>query len=183
MTDDQKKRKTLGLRSVPDYIKKLQELRTSASSAEKAQAEEVTPGQDVRQPYYKRESVQKALTWLYDTFPKCFAPKAQKPLKLSITNDIFEHLLNAADKENLPSKSSIRKALTTYTHNRFYLKECVIDATRIDLDGEATTTVTEQEAEYAKEIFDRYSAVFKEKKKAKHREKRQEKFNRQSLNR
>ena len=182
MTDDQKKRKTLGLRSVPDYIKKLQELKTTANETENTKVEEAKPGQDVRQPYYKRESVQKALTWLYDTFPKCFAPKAQKPLKVNITNDIFEYLLNAEDKENLPSKSAIRKALTTYTHNRFYLKECVIEANRIDLNGDATTTVTEQEARYAKEIFDRYSAVFKEKKKAKHREKRKEKFNRQSLN-
>jgi len=183
MKDEQKKKKTLRLRSVPDYIKKLQELKTSVDTTEKVQAKEATPAQDMRQPYYKRESVQKALTWLYDTFPKCFAPKAQKPLKVNITNDIFEYLMNVADKENLPSKSSIRKALTTYTHNRFYLQKCVLDASRIDLAGEATTTVTEQEAEYAKEIFDRYSAVFKEKKKTKHREKRQEKFNRQSLNR
>lgn len=183
MTDDQTKRKTLGLRSVPDYIKKLQELKTTAHAAEKTQNEETTSKQDVGQPYYKRESVQKALTWLYETFPKCFAPRAQKPLKISITNDIFDHLLNAVDQENLPSKSSIRKALTTYTHNRFYLKECVLDANRIDLDGEPTTVVTAEEAKYAKDIFDRYSAVFKEKKKAKHREKRQEKFNRHSLNR
>ncbi len=182
MTDDQGKRKTLGLRSVPDYIKKLQELKTAVSVVEKTQ-ELASQGQDVRQPYYKRESVQKALVWLYETFPKCFAPREQQPLKISITDDIFDYLLNAENKETLPSKSAIRKALTTYTHNRFYLKACVLDAYRIDLNGEKTTPITQQEADYAKEIFDRYSAVFKEKKKLKHREKRQEKFSRQPFKR
>jgi sRNA-binding protein len=182
MTDNQGKRKTLGLKSVPDYIQKLQELKSASRAVEKTQ-EATHNGQDVRQPYYKRESVQKALAWLYNTFPKCFSQREQKPLKINITDDIFNYLLNAENKEELPSKSAVRKALTTYTHNRFYLKECVLDAYRIDLNGETTTTITQQEADYAKEIFDRYNAAFKEKKKLKHRGKRKEKFNRQPLKR
>lgn len=177
--DDQGKRKTLGLRSVPDYIKKLQELKSTAHVAE--QKETAPPKKDAHQPYYKRESVQKALTWLYDTFPKCFASREQKPLKVSITEDIFDALLCAENKEDLPSKSAIRKALTTYTLNRFYLKACVVGAYRIDLNGGTTRTVTQEEAQYAKEIFDRYTAAFKEKKKLKNREKRQEKFNREPV--
>lgn len=160
MTENPKKK--LQLKVVPDYLKKLQELKDKIEPEEQPQ---VTP-------LYKLETVKNASAWLYETFPSTFFQKEQKSLKVNILHDIFEYLASLPESEDKLSKASIRKAMKTYTHNRFYLKACVVGADRIDLKGEVVSQVLESEAEYAKNLFDQYLIVFKARQKAQKQKKR-----------
>ena len=86
------------------------------------------------------ERRRQALIWLRTNFPKTF-PDSPMPLKISIHQDIF--VLSLTDA---PPKRLIRQALGFYANSFSYLKSLVIDAPRIDLNGDKVGEVTEHEA-------------------------------------
>ncbi|MDP2193577.1 MAG: ProQ/FINO family protein, partial [Alphaproteobacteria bacterium] len=102
MDEVQPKRQTLGLKQVPSYIQKLQELKNQVEPKERIQGHR-KPSQDADNsqnktaqsdhvPYYKREQVVKALQWLQKTFPLCFVEGQHRPLKININQDVFAYL-------------------------------------------------------------------------------------------
>lgn len=89
-----------------------------------------------------------ALNWLATTFPYVFNNSLQiHPLSLGIMSDILQH----ADKalEAGISKSKLREAVVLFTRRIDYLTCLKAREMRIDLNGNPTTQVTEDEAERA----------------------------------
>lgn len=89
-----------------------------------------------------------ALNWLAATFPQTFNNSVQiQPLSLGIMSDILQY----ADKalEAGISKSKLREAVVLFTRRIDYLTCLKAREMRIDLDGNPTTQVTEEEAEKA----------------------------------
>ena len=148
-------RKTLTVTKIPEHLQKLQELKEKINEQEKAEKPI---------PLYKKEYVVKAFEWLYATFPKCFFKRDQQPLKINILNDIFKYIENNQN-DDTPSKRGLRSALSTYVRGRYYLKACQAGTSRIDLDGNPTSAITEEEARYAKDLYDKYTADLKQRKK------------------
>jgi ProP effector len=157
MTEDRTK-KTLSIKFVPDHIQKLQMLKIQ-------KIEEIKKTDEKALPLFKKPAVSNALEWLYETFPKCFTKREQQPIKINILDDIFIFIEQSSLNETAPSKRALKAALATYARNRFYLKSCTDGANRIDLDGNPVSVVLSTEAEYAKAMYEKFNAVFKEKKK------------------
>lgn len=89
-----------------------------------------------------------ALIWLAAQFPASFDNASRiRPLKAGIMEDILEH----ADKaqEAGISKSKLREAVVLFTRRLDYLICLKSREMRIDLEGNAVSEVTEEEAEHA----------------------------------
>jgi ProP effector len=87
----------------------------------------------------------KALRWLATTFPKAFDDTLSiHPLKVGIMQDILVHA-DRAVAEGI-SKSKLREALIVFTRKIEYLTCLKTREMRIDLDGQPTTQVSEEEA-------------------------------------
>ncbi|CAO5682868.1 MAG: RNA chaperone ProQ [Holosporales bacterium] len=158
-------KKTLSIKKIPDHIQKLQIIKHQMLEAQKAEESKQTP-------IYKKPVVEHAFDWLYETFPKCFLKREQQPLKINILDDIFAYIEKQEPSEKIPSKRALKGALATYVRNRFYLKACIVGVNRIDLDGNAVSPVIDSEAEYAKNMFDKFDAVYREKRSKLKREKK-----------
>lgn len=152
------KKKTLTVKVVPLHIQKLKDLK------DKLQEEQRKEKDDKPIPLYQKEYVVKAFEWLYKNFPLCFMRKVQTPLKVNILQDIFAFLDQEPPSEDLPSKRGLRSALSTYVRNRYYLKSCVEGASRVDLQGSVVSLISCDEALYAKDLYDKYTDVLKERK-------------------
>lgn len=157
---DQKK--TLSLKKeVPDHIKKLIEIKqktiaTHAEDKKKFQNKKTSARVKEKNP---------TMEWLYATFPKAFLTKGQQPLKVNIVYDIF-HYIEQQNKEqdnDFPSHRSIRNTLKHYVDNVYYLKACIRDAPRFDLNGEPSGSVGEKEADYAQKKYDRVMKIIEKK--------------------
>lgn len=81
---------------------------------------------------------------LTELFPRCFAGKRQpkRPLKINIHLDILE-------RQPLLLRRHVRLALADYTGGATYLREMIVGAERIDLDGKPAGIVTAEAAEMA----------------------------------
>lgn len=89
-----------------------------------------------------------AIRWLSKKFPQAFDNSQRiRPLKVGIMNDILQYVDEAAD--NGISKSKLREAVVVYTRRVDYLICLKAREMRIDLEGNPTTQVTEEEAENA----------------------------------
>jgi ProP effector len=89
-----------------------------------------------------------ALRWLAKKFPSAFDNSLQiRPLKLGIMDDVLTHA-DDAEKEGI-SKSKLREAVVVFTRRIDYLTSLKAQEIRIDLDGNPTAAVTEDEAEKA----------------------------------
>jgi ProP effector len=66
-----------------------------------------------------------------------------KPLKIGILNDLVA--------QRICSKTTGRRLLHIYTNRRMYLQALKASADRIDLEGNASGTVTAEEAVFAQE--------------------------------
>lgn len=148
-------RKILTITRIPAHLQKLQELKAKIKKQEKA---------EIPIPLYKKEYVVKSFEWLYKTFPKCFFTRDQQPLKINILNDIFKYIENNQNDPS-PSKRGLRSALSTYVRGRYYLKACKVGTSRIDLEGNQTSVITEEEALYAKDLYEKYTVELKERQK------------------
>ena len=98
-------------------------------------------------PYAQNERIMNALNWLYVTFPKLFKKQEKLPLKIGILYDILVWLDDNKDsvgeevREERPTRTAIRDALTFYTNNKWYQQALVENDKRYDLDGIAVDNV------------------------------------------
>ncbi len=91
-----------------------------------------------------------ALNWLAKTFPKAFDDSTSiHPLKTGIMDDILAHV-DAAAALGI-SKTKLREAVIIFTRKIDYLTCLKAREMRIDLDGNPTVLVTEEEAAQAAE--------------------------------
>jgi ProP effector len=89
-----------------------------------------------------------ALAWLSETFPEAFnTEKRVRPLKKGIMEDIFAYL--EEHPSALPSKSKLREAVVMFTRRMEYLVCLKCRNDRIDLQGNFSEGVTEEEATFA----------------------------------
>lgn len=89
-----------------------------------------------------------ALVWLAATFPGIFDNTIRiQPLSLGIMSDILAHADKAAEAGI--SKSKLREAVVLFTRRIDYLTCLKAREMRVDLNGNPTTQVTEEEAERA----------------------------------
>lgn len=89
-----------------------------------------------------------ALHWLQSTFPAAFDNRTQiRPLNIGIMSEILNH----ADQANALgiSKSKLREAVVLYTRRLDYLACLKAREPRIDLLGNPSTFVSEEDAESA----------------------------------
>ncbi|MEW6992411.1 RNA chaperone ProQ [Colwelliaceae bacterium 6441] len=94
----------------------------------------------------KRTSTKEIIAYLAVKFPACFTVEgAAKPLKIGIFQELAEKL---ADDETV-SKTRLRQALRHYTSSWRYLKAVKLGAFRVNVDGEQTAEIDQEQADYA----------------------------------
>lgn len=101
-----------------------------------------------KQKSKSKQSRHDALVWLAAQFPQAFDNSlCIRPLKLGIMDDILAH----ADQASAVgiSKSKLREAVVLFTRRIDYLTSLKAREMRIDLHGNPTNPVTEDEAERA----------------------------------
>ncbi|MBY0461813.1 MAG: ProQ/FinO family protein [Alphaproteobacteria bacterium] len=105
----------------------------------------LTPEQEA-----KRETFKKALTWLCETFPRCFNLSAPKPLKRHIEAEIFLHL----PEDGSISRKIIRTVLAFYVKRETYHKGLVENTHRFNLEGFAAEEIESAHKDHAKAILE-----------------------------
>src|SRR3990167_9340334 len=89
-----------------------------------------------------------ALAWLAERFPETFDNTTRiRPLKIGIMNDILE--LNADAAAVVISRSKLREAVVVFTRRLDYLTCLKAQEMRVDLNGNAISPVSPEEAENA----------------------------------
>lgn len=103
-------------------------------------------------PIFKKEKLE-VVDWLIEHFPNAFFKKSQqvKPFELGI----FDTLLEFYERLETPpfSKKLLREAFTYYSNSPGYLSSQKKGNARIDLYGNETDVVTEDQAHYAYNRF------------------------------
>lgn len=91
---------------------------------------------------------QQALHWLAQQFPEAFNNTVRiRPLKIGILSDILAHAADA-EKKGI-SKTKLREAVVLYTRRIDYLTCIKNRENRIDLFGQSTGAVSEEDAKQA----------------------------------
>lgn len=98
------------------------------------------------------EKRKEAWQWLQHQFPMAFP---EKPIPLQV--GVHEAILGLA-LSDMPKAMWIRRALRYYVNSPRYLREVVKDNSRINLQGEQSGFVSEEQAAYAKERLASYKA-------------------------
>jgi ProP effector len=94
----------------------------------------------------KRISTKEIIAYLAEKFPACFSIEGHaKPLKIGIFQDLAEKL---AEDETV-SKTRLRQALRHYTSSWRYLKAIKMGSFRIDIDGNDSAEIDQEQADYA----------------------------------
>jgi ProP effector len=94
----------------------------------------------------KRISTKEIIGYLAKKFPACFSIEgAAKPLKIGIFQDLAEKLI---DDETV-SKTRLRQALRHYTSSWRYLKAIKVGCFRIDIDGNDSAEIDQEQSDYA----------------------------------
>ena len=100
-----------------------------------------------------RKEKLKMIDWLIEHFPAAFFKKTGdvKPLKIGI----FEDILDFYERLDVPpfSKKSLREAINYYSASPAYLKCQKKAVARVDLYGNEVDVVTEEQAKYAYQRF------------------------------
>lgn len=103
-----------------------------------------------------KSELQEVISWFKEQFPKAFPHRVAdiKPLQLGIMDEIMDFY----DRLTYPpfSKKKLRAGLNFYTASPAYLKSQLAGVARIDLFGFESDVVTESQAEYANERFQKY---------------------------
>ncbi|GGK83055.1 DNA competence protein [Amphritea balenae] len=114
-----------------------------------------------------RAANQAALQLLCDAYPQVFSRDNIRPLKIGIQEDLI------ADEK--VAKNKIKRALASYVRSPYYFRSLKEGADRIGLDGQASGTVSDSEAEHAKQQLKEINKLRQQKQrdeKAKQREDR-----------
>ncbi len=98
----------------------------------------------------KRETFKKTLTWLCESFPKCFNLSSPKPLKRHIEADIFLQL----PKDGSLSRRSIRIVIAFYVKQSAYQRSLLENSHRFNLEGLAIEEIESSHKEYAKTVLE-----------------------------
>ena len=94
----------------------------------------------------KRTSTKEIIAYLVEKFPGCFSLEGPvKPLKVGIFQELAEQL---ADDETV-SKTRLRQALRHYTSSWRYLKAIKVGSFRVDIDGNDSAEIDQEQADYA----------------------------------
>ena len=97
------------------------------------------------------EHAQYGVELLKAYFPNCFKElKEISPLKVGIKQDLVKYLSTREDIV-ISDKACMVNSLAYYVNSVAYHKSMVAGAIRIDLEGQATSTVTAEEAQYSAE--------------------------------
>lgn len=95
------------------------------------------------------------IDWLIEHFPAAFFKKTRsiKPLRIGIFEEIsdFYHRLDATPF----SKKALREALSYYCTSPAYLSCQKVDTARVDLFGNEMEVVTQDQAKYAQQRYER----------------------------
>lgn len=100
----------------------------------------------------KKEKLQ-VIDWLIENFPNAFFKKSYQIKALEI--GIFDQLIEFYQRLDQPpwSKKMLREAFTWYTNSPAYLSCQKKGAARVDLFGNETGEVSEDQANYAHQRF------------------------------
>lgn len=94
----------------------------------------------------KRVSTKEIIAYLAEKFPACFSIEGHaKPLKIGIFQDLAEKLAG----DETVSKTRLRQALRHYTSSWRYLKAIKVGSFRIDIDGNDSAEIDQEQADYA----------------------------------
>ncbi|CAB0149975.1 RNA chaperone ProQ [Pseudidiomarina piscicola] len=111
----------------------------------------------------KLSNNKEVIGYLAEKFPACFSLEGDaKPLKIGI----FEDLAKQLEDDEALSKTRLRTALRHYTNSWRYLRAMKKGAERVDLNGEAVSTVDEEQQTHAAEALAQSKAAAAERKKA-----------------
>lgn len=101
-----------------------------------------------KQKNQSKQSRLHALRWLQNKFPAAFDNRIQiRPLNIGIMNEILQHV-QEAEAAGI-SKSKLREAVVLYTRRLDYLACLKARELRIDLFGNTSIPVSEEDAESA----------------------------------
>ena len=107
-----------------------------------------TAAMNQKQKNLSKKSRLDALHWLQNNFPAAFDNRTQiRPLNVGIMNDILGYASQAKDLGI--SKSKLREAVVLYTRRLDYLACLKARELRVDLMGNPSIPVSEEEAERA----------------------------------
>jgi len=94
----------------------------------------------------KRISTKEIIAYLAEKFPTCFSIEGHaKPLKIGIFQDLAEKLAG----DETVSKTRLRQALRHYTSSWRYLKAIKVGSFRVDIDGNDSAEIDQEQADYA----------------------------------
>ena len=128
-------------------LKKAQN-QTSKQQKDKPQPNKVSQADNKRQQRYaSRQAFQKALTYLYDTYPDVFKHENIKALKIGLDKDLFLHLPSTV------SKVKLRQALSFYTRRIGYLQALAEGGPRIDLQEHEAGIISDEQQAYAQQAL------------------------------
>jgi ProP effector len=97
------------------------------------------------------EQAQYGVELLKTYFPACFKDlKDIQPLKIGIKQDLVKQLSNLSEIV-VSDKACMVKSLSYYVNSIAYLKNVVVGANRLDLNGNIAGVVTAAEAKYSEE--------------------------------
>ena len=125
--------------------------RKTSSSSPKTIKEDKAASLEIEKQ--RRARVHQALVWLCQTFPRCFILDKPHPLKIGITEDIFQLMASHPDTDR-PTRVSLRKALLSYTRTALYHQALLQATHRQDLEGQVAGEITPQEKAYAQAQLD-----------------------------
>lgn len=119
---------------------------TSTETEVNTEAAEQTPVTDQENNEVKRLSTKEIIAYLAEKFPACFSIEGPaKALKIGIFQDLSEKLI---DDETV-SKTRLRQALRHYTSSWRYLKAVKLGNFRVDIDGNDSAEIDQEQADYA----------------------------------
>ncbi len=119
---------------------------------------ETTASADVE---VKRISTKEIIAYLAEKFPACFSIEGNaKPLKIGIFQDLAEKLTG----DETVSKTRLRQALRHYTSSWRYLKAIKLGAFRVDIDGNNSAEIDQEQADFASKTLKESQEKFGNKK-------------------
>jgi len=153
-----------------DCEKRLQALEGSRAHSVTSESKPVTdneksPEAKNRNRAKNRAANQAALQQLCEAYPEVFNRDNVRPLKIGIQEDLI------ADEKL--ARNRIKRALASYVRNPAYLKALVVGAERVGIDGQASGSVTEEEAAHATEKLDQIKQERRERQKQERQQARQ----------
>ncbi len=119
---------------------------TSTETEVNAEVTEQAPVTVEQDAEVKRLSTKEIIAYLAEKFPKCFSIDGPaKALKIGIFQDLSEKLI----EDETVSKTRLRQALRHYTSSWRYLKAVKLGNFRVDIDGNDSAEIDQEQADYA----------------------------------